>query len=61
MNLRRIFRRTRPTPAPATSAHAHDIRVMAACGLDEEEWASLTATERANLRTLHTKAPRYTA
>lgn len=60
MNLRRIFRRTRPSPVPQ-QLDPHEARVMSAWGLDAEEWASLTATERARLRTLYTKAPRYKA
>lgn len=59
MRLRDIFRRTRPAP-PAPRIDPHEARIIAAWGLTEHQWAALTAQERANHRTLYTKAPRYT-
>ena len=58
MNLRRWFRRTRPTLAPP-QLDPHEARVASAWNHTEQSWAALTAQERANLRTLYTKAPRY--
>lgn len=59
MRLPRIFRR-RPRVV-ITQLDPHEARVISAWGFTEAQWDALTAQERANHRTLYTKAPRYTA
>lgn len=54
MNLRRIFRRTRPTP-PAPSLHPQDLATITWYGLTETEWHALTNPERAHYRTVYMK------
>lgn len=55
MNLRRIFRRTRPTPPPAPTVHPHDLIVMGVCGITPELWQTLDPTSRAWFRTNYLK------
>ena len=58
MNLRNLFRRTRPTPPPQR-LDPHEALVASAWNHTEQSWRALTAQERANKRTNYTKAPRY--
>jgi len=55
----RLFRRTRPTPAPRLDPH--EAKVIAAHKHTEASWHALTNQERADLRATYTQAERYAA
>ena len=59
MNLRNIFRRTRPTPAPPRM-DPHEALVLSAWGFTPAQWSALTNPQRAYFRKNYTKAPRRT-
>lgn len=59
MNLRHIFGRARPIPAPPR-LDPHEARVIAAWGFTPAQWSALDNTQRAYFRTNYTKAPRRT-
>jgi len=59
MILPRIFRRTRPTPAPRPDIH--EVKVMSAWGFTPAGWSALTNQERTGYRCDYVLAPRYVA
>ena len=54
MNLRRMFRRTRPTPAPPRLDEA-ELAVIRFHNLTPAKWSTLTNPERAEYRNIYWK------